>query len=326
VSVNSAPHASAQVLPAANAQRAMSKPARGADVSGGGPDDWLWRWVTFSPALLMMLLLSLLPLVNLFLTSFYNVTWTGGLPTWTPVGVANYNELAHDELLRAGLLNTLVFAIFAVGGQMLLGFVLALLCCRVTRGRILYRTIFILPILIPGIVVGAIWKLLLNFDFGLVNQLIELVGFDSMNWLGAKETALASVIFVDIWHWTPFCFLLFLAGLESLPQDVYEAAKIDGATIWQELRYVTLPMMLPTIMVTFAFRLVTAFKVFDEVYLLTGGGPGTSTEVLSFTLYQRFFRQDRTGYGASMSIFIIFVVCILLVMALSARRRVSAPT
>jgi multiple sugar transport system permease protein len=324
--MNSAPHASAQAFPAANAQRAMPKPARGADVSGGGPDDWLWRWVTFSPALLMMLLLSLLPLVNLFLTSFYNVTWAGGLPTWTSVGVANYNELAHDELLRAGLLNTLVFAIFAVGGQMLLGFVLALLCCRVTRGRILYRTIFILPILIPGIVVGAIWKLLLNFDFGLVNQLIELVGFDSMNWLGAKETALASVIFVDIWHWTPFCFLLFLAGLESLPQDVYEAAKIDGATIWQELRYVTLPMMLPTIMVTFAFRLVTAFKVFDEVYLLTGGGPGTSTEVLSFTLYQRFFRQDRTGYGASMSIFIIFVVCILLVMALSARRRVSAPT
>jgi multiple sugar transport system permease protein len=324
--MNAAPNASAQALPAANAQRAVPKPARGADVSGGGPDDWLWRWVTFSPALLMMLLLSLLPLVNLFLTSFYNVTWAGGLPTWTPVGVANYNELVHDELLRAGLLNTLVFAIFAVGGQMLLGFVLALLCCRVTRGRILYRTIFILPILIPGIVVGAIWKLLLNFDFGLVNQLIELVGLDSMNWLGAKETALASVIFVDIWHWTPFCFLLFLAGLESLPQDVYEAAKIDGATIWQELRYVTLPMMLPTIMVTFAFRLVTAFKVFDEVYLLTGGGPGTSTEVLSFTLYQRFFRQDRTGYGASMSIFIIFVVCILLVMALSARRRVSAPT
>jgi len=322
---SAAPDASAQTLPAANLRRARPKPAGGADVSSGGPDDWLWRWVTFSPALLMMLLLSVLPLVNLFLTSFYNVTWTGGQPTWTPVGVDNYNELVHDELLRAGLFNTLVFAIFAVGGQMLFGFVLALLCCRVTRGRILYRTIFILPILVPGIVVGAIWKLLLNFDFGLVNQLIGLIGFEPMNWLGAKATALASVIFVDVWHWTPFCFLLFLAGLESLPQDVYEAGKIDGATIWQELRYITLPMMLPTIMVTFAFRLVTAFKVFDEVYLLTGGGPGTSTEVLSFTLYQRFFRQDRTGYGASMSMFIIFLVCILLVMALSARKRVSAP-
>ena len=323
--MSAAPNASTQILSAANARRRRPQPSAGADIWRGGPDDRLWRWATFLPALLMLLLLSVLPLVNLFLTSFYNVTWSGGQPTWTPIGLANYVELGGDELLRAGFLNTLLFAVFAVGGQMLLGFVLALMCCRVAQGRVIYRTIFILPILVPGIVVGAIWKLLLNFDFGLVNQLSGLIGFDPVNWLGAKETALASVIFVDIWHWTPFCFLLFLAGLESLPQDVYEAAKIDGATIRQELAFITVPMMLPTIMVTFAFRLVTAFKVFDEVYLLTGGGPGTSTEVLSFTLYQRFFRQDRTGYGSAMSVTIIFLVCILLVVALSARKRAGAP-
>jgi multiple sugar transport system permease protein len=290
-------------------------------VTHDGPDDRLWRWLTLSPALLMMLLLSVLPLVNLFLASFYSVTWAEGRPTWALVGFDNYAALLGDELLRAGLLNTLIFAVFAVGGQMLFGFVLALLCGRVIRGRVLYRAVFILPILIPGIVVGAIWKLLLNFDFGLVNQLTGLMGFDPVNWLGAKQTALAAVIFVDIWHWTPFCFLLFLAGLESLPQDVYEAAKIDGATIWQELAYVTLPMMWPTIIVTFAFRLILAFKVFDEVYLLTGGGPGTSTEVLSFTLYQRFFREDKTGYGSAMSTSIIFLICILLIFALSTRKR-----
>jgi multiple sugar transport system permease protein len=316
-----APNVSAQIMPAAHARRRKPKLDQGVDVSGGGPDDWLWRWAIFSPALLMLLLLSVLPLANLFLTSFYNVTWAGGHPTWTPVGLGNYGALASDELLRAGLLNTLIFAVFAVGGQMLFGFALALLCGRVTRGRVIYRTIFILPILIPGIVVGAIWKLLLNFDFGLVNQLTGLVGLDPMNWLGAKQTALASVIFVDIWHWTPFCFLLFLAGLESLPQDVYEAAKIDGATIWQELAYVTLPMMWPTIIVTFAFRLILAFKVFDEVYLLTGGGPGTSTEVLSFTLYQRFFREDKTGYGSAMSTSIILLICVLLIFALTTRKR-----
>jgi multiple sugar transport system permease protein len=293
-------------------------------VAHDGPDDRIWRWLTLSPALLMMLLLSVLPLANLFLTSFYNVTWVGGRPIWTAVGFNNYAALPGDELLRAGLSNTLIFAVFAVGGQMLFGFILALLCGRVTRGRVLYRAVFILPILIPGIVVGAIWKLLLNFDFGLVNQFTGLMGFDPMNWLGAKHTALASVIAVDIWHWTPFCFLLFLAGLESLPQDVYEAARIDGATIWQELVYVTIPMMWPTIIVTFAFRLILAFKVFDEVYLLTGGGPGTSTEVISFTLYQRFFREDKTGYGAAMSTSIIFLVCILLIFALSARKRAGA--
>jgi multiple sugar transport system permease protein len=288
-----------------------------------GPDDRLWRWLTLSPALLMMLLLSVLPLLNLFLNSFYKVAWVGGRPIWTSAGLDNYVALASDELLHAGLLNTLIFALFAVGGQMLFGFTLALLCGRVTRGRVLYRAVFILPILIPGIVVGAIWKLLLNFDFGLVNQVTGLIGFEPLNWLGAKQTALASVIFVDIWHWTPFCFLLFLAGLESLPQDVYEAAKIDGATFWQELKYVTIPMMWPTIIVTFAFRLVLAFKVFDEVYLLTGGGPGTSTEVISFTLYQRFFREDKTGYGSAMSTTIIFLICIMLIFALSARKRAS---
>jgi multiple sugar transport system permease protein len=297
-----------------------SAPGR-ADASYGAPDDPLWRWATLSPALLMMLLLSVLPLANLFLTSFYSVSWSGGRAVWLPAGLSNYAALAEDDLLRAGVVNTLIFAVFAVGGQMLLGFVLALLCVRVTSGRVLYRTIFILPILIPGIVVGAMWKLLLNFDFGLVNQLVGLAGFDPVNWLGAKETALASVILVDIWHWTPFCFLLFLAGLESLPRDIYEATRVDGATVWQELVYVTLPMMWPTIVVTFAFRLILAFKVFDEVYLLTSGGPGTATEVLSFTLYQRFFREDKTGYGAAMSMSIIFLVCILLIFALSARRR-----
>ena len=263
-----------------------------ADMSRGPRDDPAWRWATLSPALLMMLLLSVLPLANLFLDSFYHVSWSGGRAVWTPVGLANYATLAGDDLLRAGIVNTLVFAVFAVGGQMLLGFALALLCGRVISGRVLYRTIFILPILIPGIVVGAIWKLLLNFDFGLVNQIIGLVGIDAVNWLGAKETALASVILVDIWHWTPFCFLLFLAGLESLPQDVYEATKIDGATFWQELIYVTIPMMLPAIMVTFAFRLILAFKVFDEVYLLTGGGPADLTHVLA-TLGIRYLRLDQ---------------------------------
>ena len=292
---------------------------------GRVPDpDGVWRWATFGPALALMLLLSVLPLANLLWTSFHNVSWADGQATWAPVGLAHYRALADDELFRAGLGNTTVFALAAVAGQMVLGFLLALLCSRVTRGRVLYRTVFILPILIPGIVIGAIWKLMLNYDFGLANQFIGLLGLEPRDWLGDAGTALLSVVVVDIWHWTPFCFLLFLAGLESLPQDVYEAAWIDGATAWQELVFVTLPMMMPTILVTFAFRLVLAFKVFDEVYLLTSGGPGTATEVVSFTLYQRFFTEDRVGYGAAMSVAVIFLVSLLLVLALSTRRRTEA--
>lgn len=287
-------------------------------------DDRLWRWLTFSPALALMLVLSVLPLANLFVSSFQDITWSGGASTRSFVGLSHYAALGSDALFHAGIRNTFIFAFCAVAGQMILGLGLAVLCSRVTRGRVIYRAVFILPILIPGIVIGAIWKLLLNYDFGLINQGLALLSIAPHDWLGSSETALLSVIVVDIWHWTPFCFLLFLAGLESLPQDIFEAAKVDGASSWQEFRLITLPLMVPTIVVTFAFRLVLAFKVFDEVYLLTSGGPGTATEVVSFTLYQRFFTEDRIGYGSAISVAVIFIVSLLLVMAISARRRLGS--
>jgi multiple sugar transport system permease protein len=282
--------------------------------------DRIWRWAAFGPALALMIAMAVLPLANLFLTSFYDVAWSSGRASWTAVGLTHYPQLLEDPLLRAGVLNTTLFAVGAVGGQMVIGLLLAVLVSRIDRGRVFFRAVFILPILIPGIVIGAIWKLMLNFDFGLVNQVIGLAGIPPNDWLGDPRTALLTVIAVDIWHWTPFCFLLFLAGLESLPTDIFEASRIDGASPWQEFRLVTIPLMIPTILVTFAFRLVIAFKVFDEVYLLTSGGPGTSTEVVSFTLYQRFFTEDRVGYGSAMSVVVIFLVSLLLVLALSAGR------
>lgn len=290
----------------------------------GVGSDRLSRWTTLSPALVLMLALSVLPLVNLFVVSFYRVNWTGGHPVWTAEGLTNYAAVPADALFQAGVVNTCVFALFAVGGEILLGFVLAVLSSRIARGQVVYRTVFLLPILVPGIVIGAIWKLMFNYDFGLINQAIGLLGFAPQDWLGTPQTALASVILVDIWHWTPFCFLLLLAGIEALPQDVYEASRIDGASFWQELRYITLPLLAPTLAVTFAFRLMVAFKVFDEVYLLTAGGPGTATEVLSYTIYQRFFTEDRVGYGAAMAVVVIFLVCLLLVLALGTRRRTTA--
>jgi len=283
-----------------------------------------WKWATFSPALLLMLSLSVLPIVNLFWMSFFNVAWSAGKASWSSVGLAHYRDLTGDGLFGVSLLNTFIFAAGAVIGQMVLGFLAAFLCSRISRGRVLYRAIFILPILIPGIVVGAIWKLMLNYDFGLINQVSALAGLDAWDWLGSSSTALLSVMIVDIWHWTPFCFLLLLAGFESLPQDIYEAARVDGVGPLAELRYLTLPLMLPTIAITLAFRLILAFKVFDEVYLLTGGGPGTATEVLSFTIYRRFFTQDRAGYGAAMSLVAMLMVALLAILAMGAARRRQA--
>lgn len=280
-----------------------------------------WKAVTLSPALILFALLTLLPLANLAALSLHQVEWLDRTAIWTWVGFDNFARLPEDTLFRAGIWNTVIFAIVAVAAQMLLGFWLALMTTRVTRGRLFYRTVFILPILVPGIIIGAIWKLMYSYDFGILNAIVIALGGNPVDWLGNANTALLAVIVVDVWHWTPFCFLLLLAGLESLPQDIYEAAEIDGATKWHQLRYITLPLMLPTIIVTFIFRMILAFKVFDEVYLLTGGGPGTRTEVISFTIYRRFFTEDQTGYGAAISIATIAVIGVLIVVASRLTRR-----
>ena len=294
--------------------------------SAAPPGERGWRIVTLAPALAVFALLTLLPILDLLVLSIHDVSWAERISSWRFVGLANFWALLDDGLFRAGIWNTLVFALVGVSLQMVIGFGLALLSSRVVHGKIVYRTIFLLPILIPGIVIGAIWKLMYSFDFGVINTLTGLIGLPAQDWLGQGQLALGSVIVVDVWHWTPFCFLLLLAGIESLPQDVYEAAAIDGASGWQSLWHITLPLMIPTIVVTFVFRLILAFKVFDEIYLLTGGGPGTSTEVISFSIYRRFFTEDRPGYGSAMSIVTFFGIALLIVLATAlVRRREARP-
>ncbi|HEX2885193.1 sugar ABC transporter permease [Vineibacter terrae] len=295
-----------------------------ADLVPRAAGDRCWRWLTIAPALLVLFGLTLLPIADLVRMSLHDITWSGGVARWRWVGGANYAALAGDQLFAAGILNTVIFAVVGVSLQMVLGFALALFTSKLARGQTVYRTIFLLPILVPGIVIGAIWKLMYNVDFGVINQLAGVLGIAPHDWLGDPATALLSVIVVNIWHWTPFCYLLLLAGLESLPRDVYEAATVDGASAWQELRHVTLPMMLPTIVVTLVFRLIIAFKVFDEVYLLTGGGPGTATEVVSFSIYRRFFTEDRVGYGSALSIVTLFIMALVVIVAIGAARRRQA--
>ncbi len=287
-------------------------------------EDRLWRYLTIAPAVLVFLLFTALPIANLVALSLHDIKWVEGRARWTAVGLRHYLALPADGTYLAGVRNTVVFAVTAVGCQMVLGFILALFASKAVRGRLFYRTAFIIPILIPGIVIGAIWKLIYNFDFGVLNQLLGLLGVPPQDWLGTQRWALPAVIVVDVWHWTPFCFLLLLAGLESLPQDIYESVKVDGANAWQELRRITLPLMVPTLTVTLLFRLIVAFKVFDEVYLLTSGGPGKATEVVSFTIYRRFFTEGREGFGAAMSLVTIFGIALVTILLLAAVRRREA--
>ncbi len=280
----------------------------------------LGKYLSLLPALLVFALLALLPVINLLITSFHEVSWQAGTKQMEWVGLDNYADIPADPLFKAGVINTAIVVIFATSAQVIIGLALALGCSALGKKGRFYRPLIILPLLIPGIVIGAIWRLMYNSEFGVFNLILEAVGLTGHDWLGSSSTALASVIVVDIWHWTPFAFLLLLAAVESLPRDVSEAAKIDGATTWQEFRYVTLPLLYPAIFMTFLFRAVMASKIFDEVFLLTSGGPGTSTEVVSFTIFQRYFLQDNPGYGSALSVSIIFVVSVIIVIALNAGR------
>lgn len=278
------------------------------------------KYFSILPAVLFLLLLSALPLFNLIVLSFAEVTWEGGEAHRTWVGLDNYIALGSDSLFKAGILNTIILVLVATTLQVSIGLMLALACSRVGRRSQAYRTLFLLPILIPGIIIGAIWRLMYNYQFGVVNQILDLVGLGPVDWLGSSSLALMSVIIVDIWHWTPFSFLLLLAAVEALPKDVSEAAQIDGASNWKEFRRISLPLLWPAIFTTFVFRAIIAFKVFDEVYLLTGGGPGTATEVISFTIYQRFFIQDNPGYGSAMSVTVMFCIATVIAIAMTRQR------
>lgn len=282
------------------------------------------RWM-LAPVFLLFGAVAVVPIAELMAMSLARIDWVQGKANWRFVGLDQYVQVFRDSLFHAGVVNTVVFSISAVLVQMVLGFALALLTTRITRGRTFYRTVFLLPILVPGIVIGAIWKLMYNFDFGVFNQVLSVFGMRPVDWLGNGVTALAAVIAVDVWHWTPFVFLLMLAGLESLPTELYEAARVDGTTFWQELRYVTVPLMLPTIAVTLVFRIIVSVKVFDEIYLLTAGGPGTATEVVSYTIFRRFFTEGQTGYGSAMSVVVLFSLALAFILARTALTRRGAP-
>lgn len=283
-----------------------------------------WYFISLAPLLLFLFLFTLLPLLNIFYMSFFNITWKDAAYHYEFIGLENYINLPDDKFYLPGLKNTFLFAIIGVAIQMVLGFLMALFVTKIRRGKGFFISLFLIPVLLPPIVIGSVWRLLYGYDFGIINYLLGFLGIMPLDWLGSHTLAFTSIIIVDVWHWTPFVFLLLLAGLEAIPQEVYEAAKVDGVKPFQELIYITLPMMIPTLLVTMIFRMITAFKVFDEIYLLTSGGPGTSTEVISFSIYKTFFQSDNMGLGSVMSVVSLFVVTLLTILALALLRNRGA--
>ncbi|GAB4388239.1 MAG: sugar ABC transporter permease [Thermodesulfovibrionales bacterium] len=214
------------------------------------------------------------------------------------VGLGNYAFLLGDDRFWNALGNTAYFAAASVSLELVLGLGMALLLSRAFRLRGLLRAVVLIPWAIPTVVSARMWELMYNTDFGVLNYILGA----RVNWLGSPFWALNAAVFMDVWKTTPFVAVILMAGLQTVPAELYQAARVDGAGPWAAFRRVTLPLLKPVILVVLIFRTLDAFRIFDAIYVLTGGGPANSTETLSIYAYKVLFQTLQFGYGSALSV------------------------
>jgi len=271
------------------------------------PSLWL------APAGIVLAIALMYPIGYMVYASFLNWNPSQRIGEAEFVGLANYISLLNDPQFRESFAVTLRFAAIVVSVEMVLGVGLALLLDRELRGMSVLRTVFILPMMIAPIVVGLMWRYRYHPTVGIFNRTLKSLGLEGVPWLSNGDWAFASVIIADIWQWTPFIFILSLAALQSLPGSVMEAARIDGASAWQTILYIKLPLMLPVLIVTALLRLIDAFKVLEVILVLTNGGPGLSTEILSLRISRTASEFRELGKAAAMSNLLLILLLILTV-------------
>lgn len=277
-------------------------------------------WWLIAPALLMLAANSIFPLLYAIVVSLKNYQLLiPGLHRW--VGLANYAKIFRDPLFFGSLGVTLWFVAGVVVLQFPVGMGLALLLHQLRRGRELLATLLLIPTIIPSAVAGFQWTQLFNYQFGPINYLLGLLHLGRPTWTADPALALPSLVFVDFWQWTPFMTLLLLAGLRALPGAIVEAARMDGSSAWQVVRRIYLPLLRPVIGIALLLRVLMAFKLFDIVYVLTAGGPGTVTESLGFFTYVQGFRYFNLGYASALSLLQLIVVSLLAKALIGLTRR-----
>jgi multiple sugar transport system permease protein len=269
-----------------------------------------FEYVAILPALAATILVMLGPLVFSFGISLYRFILTDPRNIRF-AGLDNYAQALRDPTFFSSLQTTLIFTVGTVGFQFLLGMLFALVVHSLTIGQGIVRTAMLVPIFMTPAVAAFMWRFMLNADLGIVGYLTSLIGFGHPVWLGSPALALSSVMAVDIWRNAPFMFLVFLAGMQSLPVELYEAAAVDGASAWHRFFNITLPLLKPLILVALVIRGMDALREFDIIFVLTGGGPGNATETVALATYRYSFRNYNMGLGSAVS-YIIFVVAFAL--------------
>jgi len=274
----------------------------------------LTPYMFLAPAGLVLIVALLYPIGYMVYASFldWNPSQTIGQAEW--VGLRNYANLLSDAAFHESFVVTLKFAFIVVVLEMFVGVGLALLLDRDIKGMSFLRTIFILPMMIAPIVVGLMWRYMYHPTVGIFNRTLNDWGFDSVPWLSDSTWSLVSIVIADVWQWTPFIFILALAALQSLPKSTLEAARIDGASGWQQIIHIKIPLMMPVLIVTLLLRLIDAFKVLEVILVMTNGGPGLSTEILALRISRTASEFRELGVAAAMSNFLLMMLLLLTIV------------
>jgi multiple sugar transport system permease protein len=268
-----------------------------------------------APAMLIIAGVIIYPLVYVIWLSLHRCLLIFDISRF--VGLDNFSFLLRDDRFWNALYNTVYFTAVSVSLELILGLSIAILLNRAFTGRGLMRSIILIPWAIPTVVSAKIWEWMYNSDFGILNHLLGV----NINWLGSPFWAMNAAIFMEVWKTTPFVALLLMAGLQTIDGDLYRSARVDGASGWYIFRRITIPLLTPVILIVLIFRTLDAFRVFDAIYVLTGGGPANTTETLSIYAYKVLFQTLQFGYGSTISITIFVCVGVITILYVRLLRR-----
>jgi len=282
----------------------------------------LTGWAFASPGLLALAVVLGFPVIYALMLAFSSFTLMR--PALAPfAGIDNFTSVLSDKAFWSAAWLTVKYSLITVAGEFIVGLGIALMLNRVVKTRPLYFALLTIPMAMSPVCVGLIWRMLLQPNLGIVNHLLESWGWPRVDWLGSPTLAFLTMAFIDIWQQMSFVVLILAAGLAALPREPYEAAEMDGARHWQQFWYITLPMLRPVAAITVVIQLINELRTYDLPYVLTRGGPGTATEVLSFFAYRRAFLGLSINEGAAAALALLLIVLAMTVVffAMLERRR-----
>lgn len=288
------------------------------------------KWFSYSflfilPAFILYTLFVIYPTLNSVNLSF--TSWDGVSDKIHYIGFDNFVEMFHSERVYNALKNTLILSVSLVVLENIVALALAILVDQVRWFKSVFRSIFYFPVLLSGIVMGFVWMIIFNFNFGVISQLLDRIGLSEwkIDWLGDPNFALLAIIITTVWKGSGYYMIIYLAGLQGIPPELNEAASIDGANSWQKFRHITFPLLAGAMTVSVMLSMIGALKIFDQIAVMTDGGPGFATETLTYIVYKVGFGELRQGYGTAMSLvlFVLILFVSLIQIKLLKKREVQ---